>query len=187
MAEKKAKLIVISAPSGTGKTTSVMCLLERNKNLVRSISYTTRPARPGEVDGKDYFFVSREEFQAKKKSGFFLESAEVFGQWYGTSREYVAGEIAKGKSVVLAIDVQGMKQLRAERDSGIPIISIFIVPPSMEILRKRLERRKTETKSEIDTRLEMAQEEMKSRSLYDFSIMNEEVDQTVRELERIIQ
>lgn len=183
---KKGKLIVISAPSGCGKTTIVERLLARNKNLTRSISYTTRSPRTGEVNGRDYFFVGREEFLEKKKHDFFLESAEVFGQCYGTSKEFVMGHTNEGRNVVLAIDVQGMKQLKDKANQDLSITSIFIMPPSEEILRSRLENRKTESKEEITKRLEVAREEMRAKSLYDFVIVNNEVDQAVKSIEEMI-
>ncbi len=184
---KKGKLIVISAPSGCGKTTLVERLLERNKNLMRSISYTTRPSRAGEINGRDYFFISRDEFLEKKKKNFFLESAEVFGQHYGTSRDSVADHTRRGKNVVLAIDVQGMKQLKQKAGQDLSVTSIFIMPPSEEILRSRLENRKTETKEEIAKRLEVAREEMRAKSLYDFVVVNNEVDEAVQSIEEVIQ
>ncbi len=184
---KKGKLIVISAPSGCGKTTLVERLLERNKNLMRSISYTTRPSRAGEINGRDYFFISRDEFLEKKKKNFFLESAEVFGQHYGTSRDSVADHPRRGKNVVLAIDVQGMKQLKQKAGQDLSVTSIFIMPPSEEILRSRLENRKTETKEEIAKRLEVAREEMRAKSLYDFVVVNNEVDEAVQSIEEVIQ
>ncbi len=146
---KKGKLIIISAPSGCGKTTIVGCLLQRNKNLIRSISYTTRPPRAGEVNGKDYFFISHDEFLEKKEKDFFLESAEVFGQYYGTSKDFVTDHINQGSNIVLAIDVQGMKQLKKKAGLNLPMKSIFIMPPSEDVLRKRLEHRNTETETEI--------------------------------------
>ena len=186
MAMKQGKLIVISAPSGCGKTTIVERLLDRNKNLTRSISYTTRTPRPGEVNGQDYFFISEEEFASKERNGFFLESAEVFGCSYGTSREFVMNHIAQGLDVVLAIDVQGMKQLRQKAVKEIPMVSIFIMPPSLEELKARLEKRKTEAKQEIADRLKVAQQEMAKRSLYDFVVVNQKIDQAVNEIEGIV-
>ena len=186
MPKKQGKLIVISAPSGCGKTTIVQRLLERNKNLIRSISYTTRPPRASEVNGHDYFFVSSEEFAAKERKNFFLESAKVFGYAYGTSKEFVIDHISKGKDVVLAIDVQGMKQLRQKANSEIPLASIFIMPPSLEELKTRLEKRKTETKQEIAERLKVAEQEMAERSLYDFVVVNQKLDQAVNEIEGIV-
>ncbi len=182
---KKGKLIVISAPSGCGKTTIVEALISRHPDLKRSISYTTRSPRAGEVHGRDYFFISREEFLEKKKQNFFLESAEVFGQHYGTSKEFVADHMNRGISIVLAIDVQGMKQLK-QSGQDLSLVSIFIMPPSEEVLRNRLENRKTETKDEITKRLDIAHQEMKSKSLYDFVIVNNEVDQAVKSIEDVI-
>ena len=182
---KKGKLIVISAPSGCGKTTIVEALISRRPDLKRSISYTTRSPRAGEVHGRDYFFISREEFLEKKKKNFFLESAEVFSQHYGTSREFVADHMNRGISIVLAIDVQGMKQLK-QSGQDLSLVSIFIMPPSEEVLRNRLENRKTETKDEITKRLDIAHQEMKSKSLYDFVIVNNEVDQAVKSIEDVI-
>ena len=183
---KKGKLIVISAPSGCGKTTLVERLLQLNQNLIRSVSYTTRPPRAGESNGKDYFFISREEFLEKRENDFFLESAEVFGQYYGTSRDFVTDHIQRGSDVVLAIDVQGMKQLKKKAGPNLSMISIFIMPPSEDALRKRLRNRNTETEEEILKRLEVAREEMKARSLYDVTLVNNEVDQAVESIEEVI-
>ena len=185
-AVKKGKLIVISAPSGCGKTTIVKRLLERNQNLTRSISYTTRAPREGEENGRDYFFISEDEFSSKERNGFFIESAKVFGQSYGTSRGTVLGELTNGRSVILAIDVQGMKQLCAKAKNEIPVVSIFVMPPSLTALRTRLRKRKTETEKEIERRLKIAQDEMAERSNYDFVIVNREVDQAVKEIEAIV-
>ena len=185
MSSKSGKLIVISAPSGCGKTTIVERLLARSKNLTRSVSYTTRPPRPGEEDGRDYFFISESDFLSKKRSGFFLESAEVFGHYYGTSKEFVLGCLSRGLSVVLAIDVQGMKQLRETTAKEISMKTIFIMPPSIELLKARLEKRKTETKEEIERRLQIAQEEMAERSKYDFVVVNRKVEEAIKEIEVI--
>ena len=183
---QKGRLIVISAPSGAGKTTIVERLLRRNKNLKRSISYTTRPPRQNEINKRDYFFVSRKTFLSKKKKGFFLESAEVFGRFYGTSKKFVLDKIKRGLDLILAIDVQGMKQLKKKRTKEIPLISIFIMPPSLGILKKRLEKRKTETKSQIQKRLKMAKREMKERFRYDFVVTNRKVVQAVKKVEEIL-
>jgi guanylate kinase len=180
------RLIVISAPSGAGKTTIVERLLRRNKNLKRSISYTTRTPRKGEINKRDYFFVSRKEFLSQKKKGFFLESAEVFGRFYGTSKKFVLEKIKRGLDLILAIDVQGMKQLGRKKGREIPMISIFLMPPSISILKKRLEKRKTETKSQIEQRLQMAKREIKERSRYDFVIVNRKVAEAVKRIEEIL-
>jgi len=183
---KRGRLIVISAPSGAGKTTIVERLLARNKNLRRSISFTTRLARRGETNGRDYFFVSRNEFSARKKKYFFLESASVFGCYYGTSKKFVLEKINRGLDLILAIDVQGMKQLKKKRTKEIPLISIFLMPPSMGVLKKRLEKRKTETKGQIQKRLKIAKREMKECSRYDFVVVNRKVIQAVKEIEEIL-
>lgn len=182
----KGKLIIISAPSGCGKTTIVERLLERNKDWKRSISYTTRPPRSGEANGHDYFFISEDEFKSKERSGFFLESAKVFGHFYGTSKEFVMNEVSQGNYIVLAIDVQGMKQLRNKLARAIPAVSIFIMPPSLESLKARLEKRKTESGKEIEKRLEIAKREMTERSLYDHMVENRQIDQAVKEIEEIV-
>ncbi len=182
---KKGKLIVISAPSGCGKTTIVSRLLERHKDWVRSVSFTTRAPRAGEANGRDYFFISPEEFLDKKKKGFFLESAEVFGRHYGTAKSFVLDQTRQGKHVVLAIDVQGMKQIK-ELAGELPVVSIFIMPPSEEVLNSRLENRKTETKEEIAKRLDVAREEMKASPLFDQVVVNHEIDEAVKSIEEVI-
>lgn len=183
---KQGKLVVISAPSGCGKTTIVERLLERNQDLMRSISYTTRAPRTGEVDGCDYFFVSDQEFRAKQKQDFFLEWAKVFDHRYGTSKQFVKDAIRDGKKVLLAIDVQGMKQVKTNTDKSLSLISIFIMPPSMETLKARLEKRKTETKAQIEERLKIAEQEMRQKSLYDYVVINQDVEQAVKEIEEFI-
>lgn len=185
MGAKRGRLIIISAPSGAGKTSIVDGLLARNKDLIRSVSYTTRSARPNEVNGRDYFFIPREEFLTKQKNHFFLESADVFGQFYGTSKEFVLGQIDAGKSVVLAIDVQGMKQLK-QFGSDVPTISIFIMPPSADELKMRLENRKTDSQDEINKRLKTAEEEIKAKSLYDFIVVNHKLEDAVASIEGLI-
>ena len=183
---KTGRLIVISAPSGAGKTTIVERLLRRNKNLKRSISYTTRPPRLNEINKRDYFFVSRKTFLSKKKKDFFLESAEVFGRFYGTSKKFVLEKVKRGLDLILAIDVQGMKQLKKKRTKEIPLTSIFIMPPSLGVLKKRLDKRKTETKSQIRKRLNMAKREMREHSHYDFIVTNRKIVQAVKKIEEIL-
>lgn len=186
MKKKLGRLIVISAPSGCGKTTIVERLLERNRNLKRSISYTTRPPRSGEKDGHDYYFIRAAEFRNKLGQRFFLESARVFNQFYGTAKSFVKQVIAEGRDCVLAIDVQGMKHILARAGRRLPVITIFIMPPSLQALKKRLAKRKTETKSEVARRLAMAEHEMSERFLYNFVVVNRKVDQAVKEIESIL-
>jgi guanylate kinase len=179
------RLIVISAPSGAGKTTVVERLLRSNRNLRRSVSFTTRPKRPNEKNGRDYFFVSRKEFLAKKKKGFFLEFARVFGCFYGTSEKFVLDRIKRGFDLILAVDVQGMRQLEKKR-AKIPTVSIFLMPPSLKVLKKRLERRNTEGKNQIEKRLKVAKREIKACRRYDFIVVNQKLDQAVKEIEGIL-
>ncbi len=180
-------LIVLSAPSGCGKTTVVDRLLKRHSDWVRSVSATTRKARAGEKNGEDYFFLSSAEFEAMKKQGALLEYARVFGNQYGTPKKHVLEAIQAGKKVILAIDVQGAENIKKTLEDKRQRASIFILPPSVKILRERLEGRNTETPAEIDRRIEAAQEEIKAASLYDFTIMNQNLEQTVREVEECIQ
>ena len=182
---KRGRLIVISAPSGCGKTTIAKRLLERNRNLLRSVSYTTRSPRTGEENGRDYHFISKPEFLRKKRVGFFIESAEVFGRFYGTSKGWIRKQLLGGRNVLLTIDVQGMKQLRTKMRQGIRMVSIFIMPPSVRVLKSRLAKRQTESKAEIQKRLKLAEGEMAARDLYDFTVVNRKIDQAIREIEDI--
>jgi guanylate kinase len=150
------------------------------------VSFTTRPPRAGEINGRDYFFVSKNQFREKKKNGFFIETAKVFGHSYGTSRQSILGKLAKGVHVVLAIDVQGMKQVSAKFRGKKSFVSIFIVPPSEQALKRRLEKRKTETRVEIAKRLRIAKKEMAERFLYDYSVVNRRVNQAVQSIEEIV-
>lgn len=183
---KAGRLIVISAPSGCGKTTIVERLLARNKHLTRSVSYTTRSPRAGEKNGIDYFFISRQAFEDKLKKKFFLEHATLFGEYYGTAKTFVMEKIADHKDCILAIDVQGGKQLIKQSGNDIPVISIFVMPPSLEVLEGRLRKRSTETEEEIRKRLTVAKQEMAERSLYDHVVVNEEVENAVRKIEEIL-
>lgn len=183
---KQGRLIVISAPSGGGKTTVVNAWFKRRKSLKRSISYTTRSPREGEVNGVDYHFLTKSEFLAKRRKGFFLEWANVFGNFYGTSKEACVETIKKGKDVVLTIDVQGMRKIVRKFRSEIPIKTIFIVPPSIEVLKERLLRRSTDSKQEIEKRLRVAKKELEARGEYDHLVMNVNVAQTVRDIDRIL-
>lgn len=186
MGGKKGRLIIISAPSGCGKTTIVERLLARNKNLTRSVSYTTRVPRPGEGDGVDYFFVSHQDFGDKLKKNFFLEHATVFDENYGTSEALVMEKLDQGKDCILAVDVQGMKQLLKRFRDRVAVISIFVMPPSLEALEGRLRKRSTETEAEVKKRLALAKQEIAERSIYDHVVVNEEVEDAVRKIEEIL-
>lgn len=176
-AGRTGKLVILSGPSGTGKTTIVQRLLGSVPGLVRSVSATTRPPRPGERDGTDYFFLSREAFDRKAGEGAFLEHAEVFGHAYGTPRDFVERETAAGRSVILAIDVQGADQVRRRYS---PVISIFILPPSLSELERRLRARGTDAEAAIAGRLAQARAEMARKDQYDFVVVNDDVDAAVR-------
>lgn len=167
---KKGLLFVISAPAGTGKTTLVRMLKEEFSCIVESVSYTTRKMRPNEVPGRDYNFISPEEFEEKITEGEFLEYAQVFGNYYGTSKKFVESQEDKGKHVILVIDTQGALQLMKE---NLRAVFIFISPPSIEELRSRLYRRRSETDEVIEHRLSWAEKEMALSNKYDYHIVNE--------------
>jgi guanylate kinase len=160
---------VISAPAGTGKTTLVRMLSKRFDCIVSSVSFTTRRPRKNEVQGRDYHFISREEFEKKMAEGEFLEYAEVFGHYYGTSKTFVEAEQLAGKHVVLVIDTQGAIQLMGSFDATF----IFISPPNLTELRNRLSARRSETDATIEHRLSWAEKEMALASKYDYHIVNE--------------
>ena len=167
----KGLIFVISAPAGTGKTTLVRMLRDEFDCLAESISYTTRKIRPREVEGKDYHFISLEEFHKKIADREFIEYAEVFGHHYGTSRKLVEKLQREGKHVVLVIDTQGAMQLK----KLLSAIFIFISPPNPEELKRRLHGRKSETDEVIQTRLSWAQKEIAEAKQYDYHIVNEDL------------
>ena len=161
-------------------------LLKRHPEWERSISVTTRPPRPEEKNGKDYEFVSAPQFQSLRRKGEFLEWAEIFGYSYGTRKKAIEEAVGAGKIVLLAIDVQGARNLRKLLRQKIPFVSIFILPPSVSVLRERLEKRDTDSVDEIERRIERAQEEIKAAKEYDATVINRDLDQTVHEIEALI-
>lgn len=175
--ETPGELFVLSAPSGVGKTTLIRRLFEHHRQVaesaVFSVSYTTRAARPGEVDGRDYFFVSRDEFEGMIAGERFLEWAVVHGRHYGTSREAVERELARGRDVLLDIDVQGARQVGSRCPEA---VSIFILPPSFEILERRLRGRASDGPEQIERRLRTALEEIREHGRYDYVIVNDHLD-----------
>ncbi len=181
-----ARLVIVSAPSGCGKTTVVERLLARNRNYRRSVSYTTRQPRGAEKNGIDYFFVSREEFNALRRRNFFLETATVFGQQYGTPGSPVLLEIRQGRNVVVTIDIQGKRKICRKAAGKIPVLTVFILPPSEEELRKRLSGRGTESAQQIKRRIRMARIEMEAAVEYDFIVVNQNINQTVKEMKEIL-
>ncbi len=171
----KGQLFVVSAPSGAGKTTVLKVVLATLPAIGFSVSHTTRPPRPGELEGRDYFFVSPDEFIRRRQQGDFLEWAEVHGNLYGTSRQAVTDRLAQGQDCVLDIDVQGARQLREHRDLN-PVF-VFIAPPSLAELERRLIGRQTESAATLALRLANARTELAALGLYDYVIVNDEVSQ----------
>lgn len=182
MPKDETRLFVIAAPSGAGKTTLVHATVLNSPHLRFSISYTTRPQRVNEVDGKDYFFVSKAEFEAMRANNELLESATVFDNFYGTSREQVEKILAGGQSVVLEIDWQGARQVRASMPD---CVSIFILPPSLTELERRLRDRRTDTDAVIERRLRDAVSDMGHWPEFDYIIINDDLNQAVSELEAV--
>ena len=176
-------IVLVSAPSGAGKTSLVRELMRRDERLKMGISHTTRPLRGSERDGHDYYFVSKETFLEMRGQGEFLESAEVFGHYYGTSRGMIEALAADGSDVILEIDWQGARQLR---DKGIADASVFIVPPALESLASRLTGRASDAKSVIDGRLRAASREIAEYKDYDYLLVNENFEAAVRALGDVI-
>ncbi len=179
-------LVVLSAPSGCGKTSIVERLLKRHPDWVRSISATTRKPRVDEKDAQDYFFYSRPDFERRVTDGKMLEHAAIYGNLYGTPREFVEDQVLCGKTVILTIDVQGTKQIMDSWGKERPLLSIFVLPPSVKVLRERLTGRGTESPDEIEKRIEIAQDEIKAAKLYHHTVINQNLDQAVLEVEGII-
>ncbi|MDJ0916299.1 MAG: guanylate kinase [Woeseiaceae bacterium] len=179
---KDAKLFVIAAPSGAGKTTLVHAMTRHHPELRFSISYTTRPKRRNEADGVDYLFVDKEAFLELEESGALLESALVFDNHYGTSRTQVEEHLANGHNVILEIDWQGAQQVRRSMPDA---ITIFILPPSVEELERRLRSRGTDSGAVIDRRLRDALSDMSHWSEFDYAIFNDDLDTAVADLEAV--
>ncbi len=183
MTENKARLFVIAAPSGAGKTTIVRKLLARNPDLHFSISYTTRKKRRTEVDGSDYLFVDLAEFTRLRESGELLEYAEVFDNWYATSRRQVEQHLAEGRSVILEIDWQGARQVR---ESMPECVTIFVLPPSLQELERRLRDRRTDDAEVIERRLRDARSDMSHWDEFHYIIINDDLEKAVEDLNDVI-
>jgi guanylate kinase len=175
-------LYIISAASGTGKTSLVRALTEAEEGIVISVSHTTRPPRPGEQQGVHYHFVDASRFQAMCTAGAFLEYAQVFEHYYGTSRDWVTSVLCQGQDVILEIDWQGARQVRA----AIPSVGIFILPPSREALEERLRKRGQDSDEVIARRLGGAIEEMSHYSEYDYLIINDDFERALGDLRCIL-
>jgi guanylate kinase len=176
-------VFIISAPSGSGKSTLVDRVLAMDAHLIFSTSYTTRLPRGAEVNGEDYYFISREEFEGRLAADEFLEHAEVFGHYYGTHRSVLERAHEIGADLVLDIDVQGARQLKSKLPGA---VSIFVLPPSRDILEKRLRARSVDSEAVIERRLKGAAEEVRNYKQYDYVLINREIDESVARLESII-
>ena len=181
--DERGLLFIVSAPSGTGKTTLVERLVQCVPNLRMSRSYTSRAARVGEQDGVDYNFISRDRFEAMIGEEAFLEWADVFGSYYGTSAADTDAALAHGEDVVLVIDVQGARQVRG---LGRQVVSIFVLPPSSAILEQRLRGRSKDTDEQIARRLAVARREVSEYSQYDYLVINDELNAAVERLQGIV-
>lgn len=174
------KLIVLTGPSGVGKGTLMRSLLARHPELYYSVSATTRSPRPGEIDGKDYYFISRSKFEQLVAAGEFLEWAEFAGNYYGTPREPVINQICSGKLVLLEIELEGARQIRRSFPKA---LSIFILPPSFSELEKRIRTRGQDSEEAIARRLRRAQDEINAADEFDIQIVNDDFETTLKSIE----
>lgn len=180
---RKGKLYVITAPSGAGKGTILAEVLKEDKNLVLSVSATTRKPREGEIDGASYHFLTKEQFEEKINDGFLLEYAEYAGNYYGTPLDYINQKLDLGFDVILEIEVVGAKNVRNKCEDA---TLIFIAPPSFEELKRRLVNRGTEDMETIEKRLAIAKEEMKEQNFFDFVVVNDEIEKAKQQIIDII-
>jgi len=181
--KKKGLLIVISGPSGAGKGTVCKEYLKNNPETVLSISMTTRQPRRGEVDGVNYFFTDVATFERMIDEGGFLEHAKVYGNYYGTPKSFVKENLLAGRDVILEIDIQGALQVKEKFDEG---VFIFIVPPTMEELKRRIQRRGTETPEELLRRFKSAYEEINFITRYNYLVINDSVKEAAKKIEAIV-
>jgi len=179
----RGQLFVVSAPSGVGKTTIIRSVLSTSPGLRYSVSCTTRRPRPGEVDGADYHFIGRDEFLSGLRSGRFLEWAEVHGEYYGTDGLQIENWLAAGDDVLLDIDVQGARQVRCSHPAA---YTLFVLPPSMDILEERLRSRGTESPEQIAGRLAAARNEILEAPWYDFIILNDDLEEAIADCNAVL-
>ncbi len=181
---RRGLMFILSSPSGAGKTTITRALLKDNHDLINSISATTRPRRPGEVQGQDYYFVDTPQFTTMVEKGELLEHAKVFGHYYGTPRDPVEKALASGKDIIFDIDWQGTQQLREmARDD---LVTVFILPPSSDELERRLRARGRDTEEEILKRMNKASDEMTHYSEYDYVLINHDIDHAIAQAQLIL-
>jgi guanylate kinase len=183
MKQRDGILFVVSAPSGAGKTTLCKGITDSLENLTHSISYTTRKPRPGEIDGRDYYFVSAERFRDMVQAGDFAEHAEVHANLYGTSKRVLDDMIREGVDVILDIDTQGARQIKSHFTTA---VFVFIMPPSMAILEERLRNRKSDREDEIRKRMRRAIDEIRDYGLYDYIVVNRDFERALSELRSIV-
>ena len=181
--EGRGILFVVSSPSGGGKGTLIQRVLKQVPNLSYSVSYTTRAPRNGEIDGREYFFVTTEQFEKMVAGNEFLEWAVVHSKLYGTARQQVVREISEGHDIILEVDVQGAASVRALLADA---VSIFILPPSFEVLKQRLQARGTDSPEELDLRLRNAPMELKDYSAFQYVILNDDLDRAANQMTAIV-
>ena len=184
MGKYQGNLIVVAAPSGGGKTSLIRTLLSTLDNIEVSISHTTRPPRPGEVDGRDYYFVDDNQFKDMIDNQQFIEYATVFNHYYGTSKQQIIEKLASGTDILFDIDWQGAEQIQEHFSQD--VVSIFILPPSLEVLRSRLTQRNQDSDAVIESRMHKAQHEMRHYEMFDYVIINDDFDHAADELASIV-
>ena len=183
MTRNRGNLFIISAPSGAGKSTLAKAVLQRYADMLYSVSYTTRKPRVGEQDGVDYHFISKQDFEKGIKDGHWAEWAQVYGNYYGTSGKFIGNGLASGRDILLDIDVQGTIQILQKYPDS---VTIFILPPSMRILKKRLEMRGTDSREVIERRLKYARNEITQKDVYRHIIVNDNLSNAIEELSTIL-
>jgi guanylate kinase len=181
--QRRGLMLVLSSPSGAGKTTLSRQMLESDANIAMSISATTRPARPNEIDGRDYHFISEEEFGRRVAADSFLEHASVFGHRYGTPKTPVMGALAKGQDVLFDIDWQGTQQLKQERDD---VVSVFVLPPSRGELERRLRARAQDAEDVVARRMLKANDEISHWAEYDYVVINRDMEAALAQIKTIL-
>ncbi|MFH1038284.1 MAG: guanylate kinase [PVC group bacterium] len=176
-------LFILSAPSGAGKTTVCDALLEKTDNLKKAITSTTRPPRPGEEDGVDYFFLSKDQFRKRIAERRFLEHAVIYDNYYGSGRDYIESQLEAGYDVILVVDAQGARSIRK---TGIAAVYIFLLPPSLEELRARLIGRQSDSPEVIEKRFSRAREELGSYAEYDYCVINDDLGAAVADIQAVM-
>ena len=181
--KRPGRLFVISAPSGSGKTTVLNAILKLERGVEKSVSMTTRPPRAGEKHGRDYWFVSRRQFEAARKNRQFLECARILDNWYGTPKGPIQRALKLGRNILLGVDIQGARQIRRSR---LPATTIFLLQPSLTVLRQRLIRRGTETPVQIQARLKLARRELAEMKYYDYAVVNDRLPDAIGAVRAIL-